>query len=209
MSAKRKDAQPAQTLKLVATPEDQKKAITEAAADPVIRNMITAECFQRHLGDLDLAVGIDVLRKQTAAVHAGDLKHAETTLTAQASTLDAMFTYLARRALQVETLTQMDSYLRHALRAQSQCRATLETLATIKNPAPVAFVKQANIANGPQQVNNGEPVARAEQNASRPTELLEAPHAKPQWMDAATPDTASGADSQLETVAAIDRAANA
>ena len=38
-----------------------------------------------------------------------------------------------------------------ALKAQSQCRATLETLAAIKNP-PVIFVKQAN---GHQQVNNG------------------------------------------------------
>jgi hypothetical protein len=30
---------------------------------------------------------------------------------------------------------------------------TLETLATIKNP-PVVFARQANIAQGPQQVNN-------------------------------------------------------
>jgi hypothetical protein len=46
--------------------------------------------------------------------------------------------------------------MRLALKAQSQCRATLETLATVKNP-PVLFAKQANIANGPQQVNNGTP----------------------------------------------------
>jgi hypothetical protein len=37
---------------------------------------------------------------------------------------------------------------------QAQCRATIEALAEIKNPRPVAFVKQANIAQGPQQVNN-------------------------------------------------------
>jgi len=29
-----------------------------------------------------------------------------------------------------------------ALKAQAQCRATLQTLAEIKNPHPVAFVKQ-------------------------------------------------------------------
>lgn len=34
-------------------------------------------------------------------------------------------------------------------KAQSQCRATLETLAAIKNP-PVIYAKQANISNGPQ-----------------------------------------------------------
>ncbi len=31
----------------------------------------------------------------------------------------------------------------------------LQTLFEMKHPQPVAFVKQANIANGPQQVNNG------------------------------------------------------
>ena len=46
----------------------------------------------------------------------------------------------------------------------------------MKNPQPIAFVKQANIANGPQQVNNGgraaDPSARAEIPAKRPNELL-------------------------------------
>lgn len=42
-----------------------------------------------------------------------------------------------------------------ALKAQAQCRATLEALAEIKNPRPVAFVKQANISGEHQQVNNG------------------------------------------------------
>jgi hypothetical protein len=32
-------------------------------------------------------------------------------------------------------------------------RMTLESLATIKNP-PVVYARQANIAHGPQQVNN-------------------------------------------------------
>ena len=35
----------------------------------------------------------------------------------------------------------------------------MEALAEMKNPHPVAFVKQANIAHGPQQVNNGGEVA--------------------------------------------------
>jgi hypothetical protein len=42
-----------------------------------------------------------------------------------------------------------------ALKAQNQCRMSLETLATIKKP-PVVFARQANINNGgQQQVNNG------------------------------------------------------
>jgi hypothetical protein len=68
-------------------------------------------------------------------------------------------------------------YLRLALKAQGQCRATLETLAMIKNPHPVAFVRQANIAHGPQQVNNGlaepgEP-SRAGKTKNQQNKLLE------------------------------------
>ena len=68
-----------------------------------------------------------------------------------------------------------------ALKAQSQCRATLETLAAIKNPAPVAFVRQANIAHGPQQVNNGpqpaaDGVSRARESEIPPNKLLEHQH---------------------------------
>jgi hypothetical protein len=35
---------------------------------------------------------------------------------------------------------------------QSQCLATLATLLAIKHPGSVAFVNQANIAQGPQQI---------------------------------------------------------
>lgn len=56
-------------------------------------------------------------------------------------------------------LAHYEVFLKLALRAQSQCRATLEILALIKHPQPVAIVKQANIAAGPQQVNNVQPAA--------------------------------------------------
>src|SRR3546814_3695576 len=67
--------------------------------------------------------------------------------------------------------------MRLALKAQSQARTTIETLAEVKNPKAVAFVKQANIANN-QQVNNGDsaevvPETRAGTNESPQTKLLE------------------------------------
>ena len=69
--------------------------------------------------------------------------------------LQAIFMNLARRAASPEYLKQWEAYLRMAMKAQNQCRMTLETLATIKNP-PVVFARQANINNGgQQQVNNG------------------------------------------------------
>ena len=68
-----------------------------------------------------------------------------------------------------------EMYMRLALKSQSQCRATVETLAEIKNPSHVAFVRQANIANGPQQVNNGiaADAPRAVENVIQPSKLLE------------------------------------
>ena len=42
-----------------------------------------------------------------------------------------------------EHLPAAETYMRLALKAQSQCRATLETLANIKNP-PTVFARQAN-----------------------------------------------------------------
>jgi hypothetical protein len=47
---------------------------------------------------------------------------------------------------------QIDRFTRLALKAQGQCRATIETLALMKNP-PTVFARQANIAHGPQQVD--------------------------------------------------------
>ncbi len=75
-------------------------------------------------------------------------------LASQAHTLDAIFNNLARRAINAECLNQFEQYLKLGLRAQSQCRATWEALSAIKNPPVMGYVRQANIAHGPQQVNN-------------------------------------------------------
>jgi hypothetical protein len=95
----------------------------------------------------------------------------------QAHTLDAIFNTLARRANAAEYLPQFEAYLRLGLKAQGQCRATLETLAEIKYPKPVAFVQQANVANGPQQVNNApqpaaDTISRARESETSPNELF-------------------------------------
>jgi len=53
-----------------------------------------------------------------------------------------------------EYIKAAETYMRLALKAQSQCARTIEVLAAMKNP-PVVFAKQANISHGHQQVNNG------------------------------------------------------
>ncbi len=177
-------------LKVEKDPRQSEQAqIAGVALGGVAANAMTARTFAAGtFGTLDVTECVNVLRMRTDATHAGDLKHAETVLTAQAATLDAIFNEMARRAAlnMGEYMDATERYMRLALKAQSQCRTTLETLAAIKNP-PVVFAKQANIAHGPQQVNNwgGSHSATSTREHARPqaenrpteqNELLEAPH---------------------------------
>lgn len=105
------------------------------------------------MGDVDLTECLNALVASAERVNRADLGDAEAPLNSQAVTLNAVFTNLARRANSTQYIDHFDRYMRLALKAQGQCRATLETLALIKSPATV-FARQANIAHGPQQVNN-------------------------------------------------------
>jgi hypothetical protein len=118
-----------------------------------------------------------------------------------------MFTQLAFQTARMEIVDHIDKFTRLALKAQSQCRAALETLAVIKNP-PV-FARQANIANGPQQVNtsvtveaSAVPRVRAEGSETAPFKLLESRHAR---MDAGATGQASESHQALAAVGIIKR----
>lgn len=147
------------------------------------------------------------LHTQVKAVNRGDLSNAEALLTVQAHTLDAIFNTLARRASanMGEYLGAAETYMRLALRAQSQARATIETLGELKNPTAVAFIRQANVAHGPQQVNNGQQPAeeppRARGNESPQNKLLEQEHGE--RLDPGAARTTSAPNPPLETVGAL------
>lgn len=97
------------------------------------------------------------------------LKQVEGMLLSQALALNTMFTALAKKATEQEYMKPMEAYTRLALKAQSQCRATLETLAEIKQPRHVVIAQQANLAHQ-QQVNNG----TAGQSSSAPAHAPQA-----------------------------------
>jgi DNA polymerase III delta prime subunit len=151
-------------------------------------------------GEQDILELIEQLNQDIEKVNNGNMRRAEAMLFSQAAALQAIFTNLSRRALKTEYVKNLETYLRLALKAQSQCRATLETLSNIKNP-PVVYAKQANIAHGPQQINNSaaEPTARTEKNFSQPNELLEAQHGG-ETMDSGTTQTASGKNPAMATL---------
>ena len=170
-------------------------------------NAVSLVQFSEHpFGVVDLTECLNALVESAERVNRGNLGEAEALLTAQAVTLNAIFTQLAGRAKSNigHYPDTADRYMRLALKAQGQCRATLETLAAIKNP-PVVFARQANIANGPQQVNNGLPVAPAENLKSGPDKLLEAHGER---LDIGATGTAGGCDRALAPVGAVNRAAN-
>lgn len=130
---------------------------SDLACSPTIRNAMTLASYAGlDHPELDVAQCVALLRKQAAAIQAGDLTGPEATLAAQAAALDAIFTSLSRRALRFGHMDTLERYLKLALKAQSQCRATLETLAEMKNPGTVAIVRQANIGQA-VQVNNAPP----------------------------------------------------
>ncbi len=189
---------------------------TDLVADGEAINASTALRFvNAEHGELSLTDMVASLHERGEAVNRGNLQAAERMLNSQAVALNAIFGELARRAaMNMGThLGATESYLRLALKAQSQTRATVEALAAIKNP-PVVFARQANIAHGPQQVNNGPAsnstpaTARAGETASAPTELLEdRTHGSPQMDTRAAPAT-GGAHPQLAPVGALDRPAH-
>ena len=188
------------------------RQFADLVSDGLASNASTAIRFikQEH-GDVSLTELVASLRDQGEAVNRGDLAAAERMLSAQAVALNAVFAEMARRAAlnMGEHLGATESYMRLALKAQSQSRATVETLAAIKNP-PVVFARQANINNGgQQQVNNGSAApmpgqpSHAAETAIEPSKLLEAPNGE--RMDFGTKGKASRAHPRMATVGAIKR----
>ena len=115
----------------------------------------------------------------------------------QAIALEQMFASLARQAKAQDKLLQYETHMRLALKAQNQSRATLQALVQMKQPSNTTFVKQANIAQGHQQVNN-----LAEKNITPQNELLKGNNAH---LDTGTKTTPKGIDSTLEALGEIHR----
>ena len=96
--------------------------------------------------------GRAIKAKVEAAVK-GDMTLASELLTAQALSLDAMFTELARRATMNlgDYILAAERYARLAIKAQSNCRATLEALARLHQPREQT-VRHVHVNEGGQAV---------------------------------------------------------
>ena len=185
----------------------QAEKFAELATSPELAacRVISGAENKTAVGDrIDVPTLMGQLRAQGMEACRGDLSRVEAMLMNQATALQSLFSRLAERGMMCSGLTQFEADLRMALRAQAQCRATLETLATVKNP-PLIFAKQANIANGPQQINNGMAApSLAQENEIEQSKLLELQHGN--YLDSgATGATISG-NQAMAAMGEIDRA---
>ncbi len=151
--------QPNNTLYVEQTEsETGSQAMARKMLDPDFRNAFTASNFaEKVLGTSMETPGImdyvDHMQAVTKAAHGGDMAMASRMLAAQAVTLDSMFTELARRcAMNMgEYINAAERYGRMALKAQSNCRTTLEALAKLHQPRE-QIVKHVHVNDGGQAV---------------------------------------------------------
>ena len=192
-----------------ATPEESALNFANLMISPEMASfrVITNRERQELMEQLDTPALIDALRAQTKAVQQGDLRAAEAMLMNQATALQSLFVKLTETGLQANLLRQQETALRLALKAQSQCRATLETLANIKNP-PVVYAKQANVTTGPQQINNGPQAVPTgtREKVFQENKLKELEHEAQQWLDTGTTSAAGGTHQGAKALAPVLRA---
>lgn len=178
---------------------------SQAIADALVDGTLVSATAQVYANTDSMMDGMDLvaaMKKAGDEVVAGDFSRVERLLTYQLLTLNEMFCNLAQRASRQDAFKGIDTLTRLAFKAQSQARSTAETLSLMKNPQP--YIKQANIAHGHQQVNNGKATAipagpRAEKIESVPNELLENPK-NGIVMDPGASRKASRNDSPVEAV---------
>lgn len=151
-----------------------------------------------HLSDVDQS---DLLRKaiedQTAAFLNNEIAAAADVLIGQATVLNAVFTHYVQLSTLAKTYEHKELLMNLALKAQDQCRKTIESMHSIKNPKKAAtFIKNA-IA---QQVN---------QLAVQTEELQKRLEAQPYAaMDTGSQRDAAALDIDAEAVAPLNRGKN-
>jgi hypothetical protein len=185
------------TLKLEKN-QTKEQALAEFQSKSEFLSTAVIESFNVSLGeDFDFQSNMRVLGKTIREIQSGDLSKIEEMYISQAVALEAMFASLARRAKVQDKLLQYDTHMRLALKAQNQSRATLQALVQLKQPSNTQFIKQANIAQGHQQVNN-----LAEKNITPQNELLKDRYAH---LDTRTTPTPKGIDTALEALDKVNR----
>lgn len=123
------------------------------AIDPCIKAAITTHLFTKNLSEIDTDFLRNAMRDLIESICTDDLSCIERILVAQALTLDSIFHRLVGQSQENigHYPNAVDTYMRLGLKAQAQCRTTIESLVALKRPRQ--FINQTNVANL-MQVNN-------------------------------------------------------
>ena len=140
-----------------------------------------------------------LLEKAFERVRDGDLAILEEMLLGQAFALNMAFNSLSARATRQLDISTIQMLMNLCFKAQNQSRATIDSLIRLKQPSNTQFIKQANIAQGHQQVNN-----LAEKNITPQNELLEDIHGN-SHLDTGTTTAPKGIDTALEALDKVHR----
>lgn len=160
---------PTQASNSITSTDLAELAIMPTASNGMVASMYSGKTLGVNLGLKEMVLE---LNNQVQAAQNGDKRQLESLLLSQATTLNAIFAEMARRAaLNMNTnIPATEAYMRMGLRAQNQARSTLETLSGMRNPS-VVIAKQANISAGHQQVNNVLVDAGMAQPLNQPNQL--------------------------------------
>ena len=190
--------------------EEKEKFSARIATDPSTNAAAVIISYSKAFGEQEPQALYEILLASIEKVTTkGDMTRPEAMLMGQAEALQAIFVNLARTANNQEYIKNTERFLKLALKAQSQCRSTLEALATIKNP-PIVYAHQANIAHGHQQVNNNQALSvapmHAEKNKIDQNELLEVKN--DEWVDCGTSAKTSAINQAMAPVGKINGSDN-
>ena len=139
--------------------QDGESAARELASFAIRPDVTAAMVVHTYSGkSVSLRGLMDGLTASMERSKGDDLSMLEAMLVGQAIALQSIFSKLAVDAQSQPSQRNTEALLGLALKAQAQSRATITAVVDLKHPRQALFVKQANIANGPQQVINGVPV---------------------------------------------------
>jgi hypothetical protein len=177
---------------------EREKRIARGLLDPAYLSSATVQTLHlnnEHLNFSDLS---EEMQAQVKKVNEGNLSRAEALLICQAHSLNSISTEMMRKSLENmgQNFHVAEKLMRLGLKAQSQSRATIQTLADLKNPKPYIQNNRAQY----QQVNNNSSPSRAREKENFTNELLEDRTDEQQWMDCGAQKDAGGEDQELEAV---------
>lgn len=206
-----KDGKPSRLTVAASTPEEANRKAAEILTDGAFNAVLL-----RDYGNMESMPELSVLyahlldnAKALTAADGDRIQRAESMLLGQATALQTMFIDLALRAKAQKNREWLQTFTSLALRAQSNCTQTLRVLAELRSPRQSVFARQANIANGPQQVNNETDVFRTKTRArvrkarNLQNELLEQQHGNS--LDTGAARSTVTVDQAVEAVGKVNR----